>query len=922
MENKIYALFLGKYGGFTDIQREAIPAVAEGGNCLIIAPTGSGKTEAAVLPVIQKLYDEKEKQGKLEGIKAIYITPLRALNRDLLKRLKWLSEETGIEIAVRHGDTPQSERQMQAAHPPAVLITTPESVQNLFLSQRLRHSLSNVEAVIVDEVHELFMNKRGAQLAIALERLAELSRNFQRIGISATVGNIDEVKGWLSAGAACKVVESTRAKALDITIEMPLKPKREMNRFREKLGINETALARIERIAEIVRSSKSVLVFANTRQIVESLGNKLIYFDKQEPFGGIGVHHSSLDKNERISVENAFKEGALKSIIATSSLELGIDIGSVDYVIQYGSPKQATRLVQRVGRGGHRERAVARGSIIVANAVDALESVAILQQAKSGALEKQHMQRYAKDVLINQLCAMSLEYSRIRLEKAYAIVARAAPYASMSIDEFKKIAAFAAEQRLIRLANGDISQSARTRAYFYANISVIPEIAKYMVKDVVTNKTIGSLDESFVSNYLDEGTTFITKGMPWKVVSIENNTVQAEQSADVEAAIPDWEGEDIPVTKATAEKVFELMQHGVAEQKNLMDSSAYATIEAFVKKQAKFFAPSQKKLVIENGDNFSIIYMPLGKLANELIARLLSRAVSLSYSRQASVSATPYAVFVKYQNFAALPDIARFFKLGGLLQLMNSDAYITDSDIFRYRLVQAAKLSGVVDKKATITRSGAQKLANFYADTPVFEEAKRDLLQNYFDTETAVAFLNDVKNGKVKVEVENGISPFGEELLKANYAYGELLVETRSEDEINAFEKEIVGKKAELFCTYCGFVFEQEIKGSDYRILCSRCKSPMVCIYSDSRLAAWQSKKKGKELNEKQQHEYDSMMREASLVEAYGNRALVALTTYGVGIETAARVLRMLRKSYRQLYVDLLNAQRNFVRTKKYWKQR
>ncbi|MEM3781613.1 MAG: DEAD/DEAH box helicase [Candidatus Micrarchaeaceae archaeon] len=914
----VYDLFLERFGSFTEIQHVAFPIVYNKNNCLIIAATGSGKTEAAVIPVLQRLLEEKSRKT-ISGIKALYITPLRALNRDLLKRLDWVAKKTGLEIAVRHGDTTQTERQKQAAAPPVVLITTPESLQNLFLSQRLRKALANVEAVIVDEVHELFSNKRGAQLAIAMERLEAYANGFQRIGVSATVGNVEEVKEWLFGGRECKVAEAQHAKRLDVSIEMPKTPSRELKNFEKQFGIDKGSLARIERIAELVKSSKSVLIFANTRQIVESLGNKLIYLDKQFPFGGIGVHHSSLDKAERISIENAFKEGALKSIIATSSLELGIDIGSVDLVIQYGSPKQVTRLVQRIGRGGHREHSVASGSIIVANLIDALESLAILSQAKANLLEKQHMQKNAKDVLINQLCGLVLEYGKISSDKAYSLISNAAPYSSLSREEFEKVVDFAVEQRLLRRSGTELGQGSRTRNYFYANISVIPEIAKYTVKEIATNKTIASLDESFVSKYLDEGAVFITKGIPWRVVSIEEQTVNVELSKEIEAAVPDWEGEDIPVTKETASRVFELISQSAKKYKSLALGGLQNSLEEFSEKQAGFFAPRSNIAVIEHGDDFSILYAPLGKLANELIARLIAYAAAAT-GTQAIATATPYAVIVRAQSLSKVPDIEKLLSSGALLQLMKGEAYVVSSDLFRYRLVQTAKLSGVIDKRTTVTRSDALRLLNFYKDTPIYEEAKRDVLQNYFDVETAKSFLSSIKEGAISIEVNDGISPLGSELLKASYSYGELLLETHGEEEINSIKGALSGKKISLFCTYCGFVSEHELAEKDEKVLCQRCKSPMLCLYTDARLETWLRKAEGKKVDERGQRIYDDMLREAGLVEAYGNRALMALSTYGIGIDTAARILKMLRKSYRELYIDLLNAQRNFIKTRKYWK--
>ena len=911
-------LFLSKFKSFTEIQKLAIPVVSKGINCIITAPTGSGKTEAALLPVLDMLSKSEDRKG----IGAIYITPLRALNRDLLKRIEWLTKGLGISMAVRHGDTPQTERQKQAAKPPQLLITTPESMQNLFLSPRLRNALSNVKAVIVDELHELYSNKRGAQLAVALERLEQIAHKYQRIGISATIGNDNAAEFFLCPSGQCELIKSSTGKELNISIEMPTRPLHEHKQLKEQFGLNAQAIARLERIAELVRMSESTLIFANTRQVVESLGSKLIYLNSIEPFGGIGVHHSSLDKSLRVEVENEFKEGKLKSIIATSSLELGIDIGTVNLVVQYGSPKQAVRLVQRVGRGGHREKEAANGKIIVANAIDALESLAITIEANKRELEKQEIETNALDVLVNQICAIALEYKEIEVRKVKSIVTSAAPYVHMPDTLFESVLSFAAAQHLVNVVEGKIRTGARTRDYFYKNISVIPEISKFLVKEVANNKIVATLDESFVSGYLDQGTVFITKGIPWKVVDINNNIIYVERSKDLEAAVPDWEGEDIPVTRQTASKVFELLQKGVDNFSELLDNNSKESIDNLMTKQKGFFTPSEDMVVVEESDDYAMIYVPYGKQANELIARLLSYALSISAGTKITTTAMAYAIIVKYRATGHVPKIERMLKSGALLQLLNGDAYLTNSDLFLYKFVQVAKLMGIVDKDASVTRSNALKLIGFYKSSPAFEEAKRDLIKNYFDLKTAVEVLEKMKKGEIKIRTMQGISPLGTELLKERYLYGELVTEAPSEEEINVFEREVIGKNVELLCTYCGFVFETKTKDKDERILCPRCKSPMLCIYSDEKAEVLAKKRQGKELNEKEQEIYSGIMKETSLVEAYGNRALIAFSTYGVGVTAAAKVLKMLRKSYREMYIDLLNAQKNFIRTKKFWKEK
>jgi ATP-dependent Lhr-like helicase len=585
MAQTSYEIFLSKYGSFTDIQEAAFKTIESGENCVISAPTGSGKTEAAMLPVFDSIV-----RGNSRGIHTLYITPLRALNRDLIKRLNSLAGELGVSISVRHGDTPTKERQLQAANPPQILITTPETLQNLFLSPRLRGALANVKMVIVDELHELYSNKRGAQLAVAMERLAEVAGDYQRIGISATIGNSGEARRFLCGARPCKSIDSKTVKEIRAVIEMPQVPSRDYKEFREKFNLDAQTLARIERIAELVKESNSTLIFANTRQVVESLGSKLLYFNTVHTFGSIGVHHSSLDRDERIRVENEFKEGRVKSIIATSSLELGIDIGAINLVIQYGSPRRVTRLIQRIGRGGHRAKEISYGVILVANNLETLESLAILKQLQAGELEAAEIEENALDVLANQLCAIALEYKKVEADKIYALIRRSAIFSKLPREDFDRVAGFLDAERLIRLREGFISIGYRSRGYFFTNISVIPDAIRFMVKNTANNRIISSLDEEFVSNYVEEGAVFITKGLPWKVVSIDKEVIFVEPSADFEAAVPDWEGEDIPVSKRTAELALAPFREGVHESK-LLDANAEGSMRKLVDAQKKYFVP-------------------------------------------------------------------------------------------------------------------------------------------------------------------------------------------------------------------------------------------------------------------------------------------------------------------------------------------
>jgi len=357
----------------------ALPILA-GENVLLLAPTGSGKTEAVLLPIFSNLVQQMPRKG----IAVLYITPLRALNRDLLKRLSFWSSKLSISIEVRHGDTELKLRRRQAIFPPDMLVTTPETLQAILPGSRMRQHLRGVQFVVVDEVHELASSKRGVQLAVALERLREVTGvEFQRIGLSATVGNPNEVAQFLAgAERSVRIVEAFLPKGYRYRVENPVPVEADYDMART-LNTSPEAAARIRRLKELVDSHDSTLIFVNSRTVAEMLGYRFNQLGRKD----IAVHHGSLSKEERAQIEDQFKTGGLKAIVCTSTLELGIDIGHVDLVIQYLSPRQVSSLIQRVGRSGHRLDRLSEGIVITAFPDDTLESVAATRNAQAGRLE-------------------------------------------------------------------------------------------------------------------------------------------------------------------------------------------------------------------------------------------------------------------------------------------------------------------------------------------------------------------------------------------------------------------------------------------------------------------------------------------------------------------------------------------------------
>src|SRR3990170_7904910 len=348
----------------TEPQEKTIPTILEGKNVLLISPTATGKTEAAILPVLSMLLQAP----KTPGIKVLYITPLRALNRDMLERLEWWCNNLDIKCAVRHGDTETGERSRQSRSPPDMLITTPETLQAIMIGWVMRQHLQQVRWVIIDEVHELADSKRGSQMALALERLRWITgKEFQLIGLSATIGSPEKVAQFLVGnGRPVEIVRVPVARQMRLKILFP-QPTSEDMELASTLFTHPEVATRLRIIRQFIEKQKSVLLFTNTRAISEVLASRFKIWDINFP---VSIHHGSLAKPSRIAAEKGLKEGVLKGLIATSSLELGIDVGRIDMVIQYMSPRQVTRLIQRVGRSGHRIGRIANGIIITMDSDD------------------------------------------------------------------------------------------------------------------------------------------------------------------------------------------------------------------------------------------------------------------------------------------------------------------------------------------------------------------------------------------------------------------------------------------------------------------------------------------------------------------------------------------------------------------------
>lgn len=534
--------FVERLGEPTPPQVQGWPAIREGQHVLIAAPTGSGKTLAAFLWAIDRLV----RQGPAlpDETQVLYVSPLRALSNDVQKNLQGpLAEIRGgaaelpeVRVLVRTGDTPAAERTSMARRPPHILVTTPESLYLLLTSGGGRRMLAAVKTVIVDEIHALVANKRGSHLALSLERLEALAGPFQRIGLSATQKPLEEVARFLvGAGREPTLVDAGSFREIDVAVEIPASPL-------ATVCSHETWDEIYARIADLIREHRTTLVFVNTRKMAERIGAKL-----SERLGenAVTTHHGSLSKARRLDAEQRLKAGSLRALVATASLELGIDIGEVDLAIQVGATRSIATLLQRVGRSGHALRRVPRGRIFPLTQDELVEAAALLRSVRLGLLDRTPPPPRALDILAQQVVAACVPepWEESALLETFR---RAWPYRDLTREEFDAVVDLHAQGRRALLHRDGVARRvlATRRARLAALLSggAIPDTADYQVRLEPDGLLVGTVHEDFAVES-DVGDIFQLGNTSWRVLKIEPGTVRVADAKGLPPTLPFWLGE-------------------------------------------------------------------------------------------------------------------------------------------------------------------------------------------------------------------------------------------------------------------------------------------------------------------------------------------------------------------------------------------
>jgi len=899
-------------------QEDAIPPILEGENTLVIAPTGIGKTEAALLPILDNILSEDR-----EGFSLLYITPLKALNRDMIRRIKEFSDRLDFRVGVRHGDTSRKERRKQAEDPPEVLITTPETLQIMFTGHKLRKGLENVRHVVIDELNELAEDERGSQLSLALERLTELcERDFQRVGLSATVGSPQKVKDFLvGVGRDGIIIETTGKRELDIKVEKPVLNKERDEKLSEIMRCDLEKASSLRLCRELIESHTSTLFFVNTRDAAESLSSSYTLWKEEEPESEdfpIGVHHGSLSKTARIDMEERFKKGELKGLICTSSMELGIDVGKTDLVLQYQSPRQVTRLIQRVGRSGHKIDEISKGRIISTTKDDIIEGAVISRRGITRELEKTEIPDQPLSVLANQLISTVHTEKEFKFDDFFELAKRAYPFKSLKKETFNELVKQLAEIRVIWKEDKKIGKRRASLNYFYDNISMIPDERTYLLRNISGDSVIGTLDESFVASNIQEGEVITLQGKAWRVVDMKEEEVLVDKVGNI-GKIPDWTGEDIPVPFEVTQEVGRLRKKTL--QNKLDDypisEAAKDAYEDYLETQKGHEIATDSKIVIEVEKETAVVNACFGTLINETLGHLFASLLSARLGESVGLQTDPYRIMMNLPRRTdplIIKNILYETNPESLEELMKKS--LRSSNFFNWKFLHVGKKFGAIEKDADWRKINMDKIIDTFENTVLYREAVKKTFRDNMDISTTEEILKEIDEGKIEVVIsEKGISPMGEAGLEKHEDF--LRPDRVSKAILDSLKERLESERMIMKCLRCGNRRRKRVRDVK-KPSCPQCGSSMVAPlrpYNDESLVD----KKNVDLTKEEKKELKKYYKLAELARVHKKRAAMALSARGVGHQKAGRILSKRHRDEENFLRDILEAEIEYARTKRFW---
>ncbi len=630
--------FTERLGAPSEPQQQGWPLIRAGHHVLIGAPTGSGKTLAAFLSSVDTLFRTPERAAT----RVLYVSPLRALANDIQKNLLGPIEEIRardislptLRVLVRTGDTPARERARMSTVPPHILVTTPESLYILLTSDRGRAMLQTVEVTIIDEIHALLRDKRGSHLALSLERLEALAGPYQRIGLSATQRPLEDVGRFLvGTGRDCALVDVGHVRAVDLAVETPASPL-------EHVCSHEQWEVIYARLASLIESHRTTLLFVNTRKLAERLSARLA---ERVGLEQVACHHGSMSRERRLDAEERLKSGRLRALVATASLELGIDIGDIDLAVQVGASRSIATFVQRMGRAGHGPRRVPKGRLFPLTIDELAEAEALLRAVDLTLLDRTPVPRAPLDILAQQVVAACVPHPWSE-DALFAQFRRAWPYRDLSRDDFEAVVAMHTDGRLALLhrdgIEGRLLATKRARIPALTSGGAIPDSGDYRVLLEPDGTHVGTLNEDFAIES-SRGDIVQLGAHSWRILRVEPGTVRVADAEGAPPTIPFWLGEAPSRTPELSALIAE-GREGTPEHPDLRE---------YLEKGRRVLGtvPTHTRLVIErffdeSGGMQLVVHAPFGGRINRAFGLALRKRFCVGFGFELQAAANEEAI--------------------------------------------------------------------------------------------------------------------------------------------------------------------------------------------------------------------------------------------------------------------------------------